>query len=332
MDEIIPFLSQVCPPNATSREPAVIMSIVGIIKMTIDNPKLGLTKEVAANQVIPMLMPLSIENSLTVPQFNTLISLMKELMKKVEEEHRVKIEQLTAMRDQQSMAVITYGDAKNFNGVSKSVSMNSFSLNQNASQNLASQNSAPKDLASDPKKRDADLNIASVDDLFSTSSSSASPIKSSDQKRVPKDLTSTLISSNLSNLAIANANQATQQRVAPPFNQTPVTNQSMAAPSNPMSALSLNRYPNLQPTPSSITLSNQSYGSLSMNANQFRAPSSSASAFNDLLPSNLSTKSSVPLNQMKPMGGLLMPTPSSAPSSVTPTPALSKSDLEEFLK
>lgn len=41
LDEVIPFLSQI-----QAREPAVLMAIVGIYKLTLNHTKLGLTKEV----------------------------------------------------------------------------------------------------------------------------------------------------------------------------------------------------------------------------------------------------------------------------------------------
>lgn len=43
----------------------------GIFKLILTHKKLGMTKEVMATRVIPFLVPLSIENGLTVTQFNT---------------------------------------------------------------------------------------------------------------------------------------------------------------------------------------------------------------------------------------------------------------------
>ena len=77
------------------------MAIVGIFKLAFTNSKLGLTKEVMANKVLPFLIPLSIENGLTVQQFNSITSIIKEMFNKVETEHRTKLEQLNAIQDSQ---------------------------------------------------------------------------------------------------------------------------------------------------------------------------------------------------------------------------------------
>lgn len=62
------------------------------------NSKLGITKEVMASKIIPFLMPLCIENGLTVNQFNSIITLVKEMVVKVENEQRIKLEQLSTIQ------------------------------------------------------------------------------------------------------------------------------------------------------------------------------------------------------------------------------------------
>ena len=56
------------------------MAIVGILKLTLNNPKIGLTKEVMATRVLPFLLPLSIENGLSLPQFDTILALIKDIL------------------------------------------------------------------------------------------------------------------------------------------------------------------------------------------------------------------------------------------------------------
>lgn len=97
MDEIIPFL-----PQIPSREPAVLMAILGIYKLALTHSKLGLTKEVLATKVIPFLVPLSIENGLSLSQFNAMTVLVKDMMSRVESEHRSKLEQLTSVQKESS--------------------------------------------------------------------------------------------------------------------------------------------------------------------------------------------------------------------------------------
>lgn len=78
------------------------MAILGIYKISLTHSKLGLTKETCANKVIPFLVPLSIENGLSLAQFNAMMALIKEIVTKVETEHRTKLEQLTSVQKESS--------------------------------------------------------------------------------------------------------------------------------------------------------------------------------------------------------------------------------------
>ncbi|XP_037716281.1 SCY1-like protein 2 [Drosophila subpulchrella] len=93
LDEILPFLQQI-----QSREPAIIMGIIGIYKIAMTNTKLGITKDVMAHKCIPYLVPLSVENGLTIVQFNTIIALIKEMLGRVEQEQREKLQQLSTIQ------------------------------------------------------------------------------------------------------------------------------------------------------------------------------------------------------------------------------------------
>ncbi|CAH1173537.1 unnamed protein product [Phaedon cochleariae] len=98
LDEVLPFL-----PQIPSREPAVLMGILGIYKLSLNHKKLGITKEIIASRVLPFLIPLCIENGLTISQFNALTSLVKEMFAIVETEHRTKLEQLNSVKDEQKV-------------------------------------------------------------------------------------------------------------------------------------------------------------------------------------------------------------------------------------
>uniref|UniRef100_A0A8C4QA45 SCY1-like protein 2 n=1 Tax=Eptatretus burgeri TaxID=7764 RepID=A0A8C4QA45_EPTBU len=89
LDEVLPFL-QLIP----SKEPAVLMAILGIYKCTFSHKKLGITKEILAGKVLPHLVPLSIESSLNLSQFNSYIVIIKEMVSRIETEQRGKLEQL----------------------------------------------------------------------------------------------------------------------------------------------------------------------------------------------------------------------------------------------
>lgn len=72
----------------------------GIYKLALSHSKLGITKEVIATKVLPFLIPLCVENGLTLNQFNALISLVKQMISKMETEHRAKLEQLNSINNE----------------------------------------------------------------------------------------------------------------------------------------------------------------------------------------------------------------------------------------
>uniref|UniRef100_H2ZDH0 Protein kinase domain-containing protein n=1 Tax=Ciona savignyi TaxID=51511 RepID=H2ZDH0_CIOSA len=85
-DEILPFLHKL-----TSREPGILMAILGIYKTTLTHDKLGITKETMAAKCLPFLIPLSIDNNLNLQQYSAYISVIKDMMRRVENEHRTKL-------------------------------------------------------------------------------------------------------------------------------------------------------------------------------------------------------------------------------------------------
>uniref|UniRef100_A0A803WE11 SCY1 like pseudokinase 2 n=1 Tax=Ficedula albicollis TaxID=59894 RepID=A0A803WE11_FICAL len=96
LDDILPFLQQI-----PSKEPAVLMGILGIYKCTFTHKKLGITKEQLAGKVLPHLIPLSIENNLNLNQFNSFICVIRDMLNRLEAEHKTKLEQLHVMQEQQ---------------------------------------------------------------------------------------------------------------------------------------------------------------------------------------------------------------------------------------
>uniref|UniRef100_A0A3P9HTP1 SCY1 like pseudokinase 2 n=1 Tax=Oryzias latipes TaxID=8090 RepID=A0A3P9HTP1_ORYLA len=96
IDEILPFLQQI-----PSREPAVLMGILGIYKCTFSHKKLGIPKEHLATKSLPHLVSLSIDNNLNLNQFNSFMVVIREMLNRMEAEHKTKLEQLHAMQEQQ---------------------------------------------------------------------------------------------------------------------------------------------------------------------------------------------------------------------------------------
>jgi SCY1-like protein 2 len=63
LDDILPILE-----NITARDSTVLMAMLGIYKIVFTHPKLGITKDLLANRVVPFLVPISIESSLNTKQ------------------------------------------------------------------------------------------------------------------------------------------------------------------------------------------------------------------------------------------------------------------------
>lgn len=79
----------------------VLLFVTGIYKIVLSHKKITIPKEVMAGQILPFLIPLSIENSLTLNQFNAVIGVVKDMVAMVENEHRAKLEQLSSIQEQQ---------------------------------------------------------------------------------------------------------------------------------------------------------------------------------------------------------------------------------------
>lgn len=102
IDEILPFLQQI-----PSREPAVLMGILGIYKCTFTHKKLGIPKEHLAAKSLPHLVSLSIDNNLNLNQFNSFMAVIRDMLNRMEAEHKTKLEQLHIMQEQQRSLNIT---------------------------------------------------------------------------------------------------------------------------------------------------------------------------------------------------------------------------------
>lgn len=100
VDEIFPVFQQI-----PSREPAVLMAMLGIYKQTLVQSKIHLEKDYLASKAIPFLLPLSIEPTLNVSQFNNFMSVIREMFDRVEQEHRTKLEQLQKLQDEQRSSI-----------------------------------------------------------------------------------------------------------------------------------------------------------------------------------------------------------------------------------
>nr|XP_050845293.1 SCY1-like protein 2 isoform X1 [Vespula vulgaris] len=93
-DEILPLLQEI--PH--TGEPAILMAIIGIYRLLLTHSKMGISKEILATKVLPFLLPLCIEQNLSSSQFETLSTLVIDMINRVTTEHREALKQLDAVR------------------------------------------------------------------------------------------------------------------------------------------------------------------------------------------------------------------------------------------
>lgn len=70
----------------------------GIYRMLLTHSKLGMSKEILATKVLPFLLPLCIEQNLSMSQYETLTTLVVDMINRVTSEHREALRQLDVVR------------------------------------------------------------------------------------------------------------------------------------------------------------------------------------------------------------------------------------------
>jgi SCY1-like protein 2 len=95
-DQLLPAL-----PKVNSKDPGVLMAVLGIYKMVFESEKFGIGKEQCARSVLPFLISICIESTLNLDQFNQVMNLVHKLLEKVENEQRQCLQQLSASQEEQ---------------------------------------------------------------------------------------------------------------------------------------------------------------------------------------------------------------------------------------
>lgn len=108
LDDILPML-----PAIPSKDPAVVMAILGVYQIALSHPRLGIPKEVIATQIVPFLFPMLVEPGLSLTQFRALVTMIKEMLAKVEDEQKSKLESVAALQEEQRTALgsLSIGDS-----------------------------------------------------------------------------------------------------------------------------------------------------------------------------------------------------------------------------
>ncbi|VDO59020.1 unnamed protein product, partial [Onchocerca flexuosa] len=95
-DQIIPAL-----PKVISREPAILMAILGIYKLAYEESRFGITREQCAKSILPFLIASSMENTLNMPQFEQYMALIHRILNRIEKDQRQRLQQLSASQEEQ---------------------------------------------------------------------------------------------------------------------------------------------------------------------------------------------------------------------------------------
>uniref|UniRef100_A0A0C9RB40 SCYL2 protein n=1 Tax=Fopius arisanus TaxID=64838 RepID=A0A0C9RB40_9HYME len=194
LDQILPFLQEI--PH--SGEPAILMAIIGIYKMVLTHSKLGISKEMLATKVLPFLLPLCVVQSLSPSQFEALASLISDMVTRVTTEHREALRQLDAVRREAQQL-----DEALLQTTSPSVNIlnDSFSNNDLSSINNSTPMKDGKGLTMEEKHRLAKQQ--ETHQRLQSQSPLTPKAASKPMKMNPKDLTSTLLENNLSQLNLS---------------------------------------------------------------------------------------------------------------------------------
>lgn len=124
LDDILPML-----PAIPSKDPAVVMAILGVYQIALSHPRLGIPKEVIATQIVPFLFPMLVEPGLSLTQFRALVTMIKEMLAKVEDEQKSKLESVAALQEEQRSALgsLSLGESSSKSSTSSSATPSSAS-------------------------------------------------------------------------------------------------------------------------------------------------------------------------------------------------------------
>ncbi|GFY04017.1 SCY1-like protein 2 [Trichonephila clavipes] len=93
LDEVLPMLGK-----AKLQDPAILMPVVRIYKHMLGEKKYGLTVNLLATKVMPVLIPVVVSPGLKLDQFTSLVELLREMLDHVarNQRNKLKLEKLSS--------------------------------------------------------------------------------------------------------------------------------------------------------------------------------------------------------------------------------------------
>lgn len=223
IDQVLPFLQEI----PQSSEPAVLMAIIGIYRMLLNHSKVGMSKEIIATKVLPFLLPLCIEQKFSLPQYEVLSNLVMEMINRVTSEHKEALKQLDAMRCETQQFNLELSESSN---VYKKIASPTDNVNAipaipppNTSTNMNLKSiQIENGLTMEDK-----LRLIQQQEVHQRLQTQAPLIPTSIQPKKPvvKDLTDTLLKSNLDQLNLSMSNSRSNYSWKPLSSSQPLNPQ-----------------------------------------------------------------------------------------------------------
>eukprot|EP00118_Oscarella_pearsei_P002048 m.9311 g.9311 ORF g.9311 m.9311 type:complete len:1208 (+) comp21266_c0_seq1:2-3625(+) len=325
LEEILPMLEAM-----PSKEPGVLMSMLGVLKECTNHKKLGFDKEVLATRVIPFLFPLSVELTLNEAQFKSFMSVIKDMIRRIEADHAAHLQQLDQMKEQTQSTVKFAQEVIEAKATDDMMGrLEKLMAQESKSDGSASSSSLPP---SAPESKKPASSLSEMDRLFasfeSTSASSslpAPPVPASPiLKPLPKEAPSTAMSHSSSGVG-----QSVLSQPPPPMSSSDAF--------SGLSQLPAGVKPSVSSSFSQPSMSNQVNSQLMMPTQSSAAPSlTPLSSAQPVIPSSVSSlaqpttlssavsKPQPTWSQLSTFSQPLTASPATAaPSSFSSQPALS---------
>ena len=124
MDSILDWV-----PKMIERSPGVLVAVLGVYQILLMNDKLGMTKEFIglvsfflpsswfqplANNALPTLLPLSMDSSLSLNQFQSYMTVIRNMLDKIEQEQTNKLRSINEVKGENMSQQVTLGQGWQF--------------------------------------------------------------------------------------------------------------------------------------------------------------------------------------------------------------------------
>lgn len=313
------------------------MALLGVYKIALTHDKLGITKEMMTSKSLPFLIPLAFEGNLNLKQFDSFMAVVKDMLQRVEGEQRTKLQQIGKMRMQESADLEftrrSDNSTTNLGNTNVDTILGSGETTLNNSTTLTQAESSST-LSLEDKRRLANMKMQETRMKQQGDIKPVTPHnnnKTSVSNIKPKDLTSTLMSSNLSTMSQQQQQKPKQNNFIPRPSSNGGDKGLLLAHSQPVSWMSRNHNQQQQQSfmPSMMVAQQQNFSQQNFQKQQPKFDQQQQTQ-----KSSLDTLMSFPSQQKQPvMMSMMKPTAANKLQQQNPQTSnkLTQQDLLEFL-